>query len=790
MAIDVINNYSSHDPRRALEEWMKFKERLQILSYDANSDLIKGRSSLTKRYGFFEFSPKWDKQVINFDLKKFCEIEGLNYELLSYFCSTTWGLLQLYNKLITYFPLTKWKINLVNPKFDFDNIDLSNEDLNTIKLYNQIKSEIENYVFKEFAPEDLYLEKVRNVYAVYEEISERNEKRKKYIAVFPKPKVENIKYFDGNKILKKQLLKIRGETLDLNEEESFYEFIQLIKNGNINIGNYLIEYDAIFNFVTEYFDNNKFKRITESWGYFGKGKAIFRGWDIKIEEDRAREFKELLETQYTEEEIKEIINLLYQYLGNDELSKIIFEYYLASLFRYYLMDTRRLDKFPYLLIKGKQGIGKSARMSIFNKMFLNTENAYSADDVRGSASKIAKEQYINLPMWFDELTEFPNRLKEMLKKLGTKKDDILKRGNKSMEKEDYRFYIRRPFIISTNKFSLDDPALLDRFIVVDANECYLENHSDIGKKLFPIIHKLGVWIYDNIEDFREFVDSLKFPYDREYCNKIVMHIGRELAKYLFGKFGLTYNPSPEIREDYDIILTSKDILQKKIINNTIKLSEYLRDGIKYNILDYFEDPTEHDVVEKLLSKYGIFPYTDKLGNNYIAITKTGLLYLDLEEENIKKLSDLEAHGFKQTVIWKNNKSHRVVLIPVGEEREDPTLQKVADRIIELLTGKVMHIVDIFAIVRQEFNISEEKIEEVIKKLEGKCIQKVGDYKYTAISREDKKRKIREYIWKKGKATITEICAKFDLDVDEAEEILKELCKRGEIEKINETTYIS
>ena len=790
MATSVINNYPSHN--EVLTEWEKFKQRLEKLSSDAHTDLTHhGKPYLTEKYGFFEFSRFGGKSIINFDLKKFCEIEGLNYELLSHFCSTTWGLLKLYDELITYFPLTGWKINLINPKFDFNAIDVSNEDLETIKLYNQIKSKIENAIFKHFAPDGLYLEKVRNVYAVYEEITERNERRKKYIAVFPKPKIEVIDYFDGHKISRKHLLKIKGEVLDLNEEEAFYEFIQLIKNGNINVGNYLIEYDAIFNFVVEYFNTGEIKKVTESWGYFGKNRAIFRGWDINIEGSRAKEFKKLLETQYTEEEIKEIVNLLYQYLGNDELSKIIFEYSLASLFRYYLMDTGRLDKFPYLLIKGKQGIGKSARISLlFSKMFLNTTSAYSVDDVKGSIAKLAKEQYINLPMWFDELKEFPDRLIDMLKQMGTNKEALIIRGNKSMEKEDYRFYLRRPFIISTNRFSLDDPALLERFIVVDADDCNLENHADVGKKLFPIIHKLGAWIYDNIEEFREIVDKLELKPDRELANRTTMYIGRELAKYLFGKFGLNYTPSPEIKENYDGIFTSKDKLQKKIIDRTIKLSEYLKEGIRYNILDYFENPTEHDVVEKLLSKYGIFPYTDKLGNNYIAITKTGLLYLDLEEENIKKLSDLEAHGFRQTVIWKNGKSYRVVLVPVGEEKEDPTLQKVADRIIELLTGKVMHIVDIFVIIKQEYNISDEKIEEVIKKLEGECIQKVGDYKYTAISKEDKKRKIRDYIWEKGKATITEICAKFDLDVDEAEEILNELCKKGDIDKINETTYIS
>ena len=46
-------------------------------------------------------------------------------------------------------------------------------------------------------------------------------------------------------------------------------------------------------------------------------------------------------------------------MKNEDFSKIILEWGLASVFRYYLMDKRKLDKFPYLLIKGKQGIGKN-----------------------------------------------------------------------------------------------------------------------------------------------------------------------------------------------------------------------------------------------------------------------------------------------------------------------------------------------------------------------------------------------------------------------------------------------
>ena len=780
MATSTINNLPQQDievVEKRLREWEKFKKMLRT---HLASQTYRGEDG---------FLPK--DNIIHFDLKIACEKLNLKYDLLKEVCRDTYGKLRLWEEIYDNLPSPLLKIDLVNPKFDINNIDISNEDEQTQKLYKEIQEKIENRIFKETTGDyDLNLEKIRNVYSIYKTfIKDNGSETIKYIAVFPKPKIENIEYFDGHRYTKKKLLKMKGEVIDMYDEDCFFNFIQLAKNGNINIGNYIREFNGIYNYVTKRFDTSDTIRKTESWGYFGEGKAIFKGWDINITGEKAKQFEELLNTEYNEEEVKELAQKLNEYVKNEDFSKIILEWGLASVFRYYLMDKRKLDKFPYLLIKGKQGIGKTARINIlFSRLLLNTTTAYSVDDVKGSIAKMAKEQYINLPMWFDELKIFPDRLVDMLKQLGTNKEYLMTRGNKNVEKEDYRFYIRRPFLISTNQFTIDDPALLDRFIVLYAEDYELVDNSKIGKEIFNDIHKLGAWIYDNIEEIKkEVIDKLEFESDRELANETTLLIGRELAKHIFSKFGVEYTPSERVIYGNDSVVTSKDSIRHKIIDKTIKLSEYVKDGIKYNILDYFIDSAEYNTAEKILAKYGIFPYTDKIGNNYIGITKTGILHMDLRDEGIKKLSELDAHGFKITVIWKNGKSHRVALIPVDEEKEEDT--ELADIILDTIGDNTVHEAEIVAVISKEHNIDEEKIRKALKNMEGKSLIKLGKYRYAKRGGDSIKERIKEYIEKKGKVTINEICIKFDIEDEEAEKILNELCLRGEISKINNTTYI-
>jgi len=769
-------------------------------------DMDKITKIMDERGKFLEMLPKHlgtylreggmlpNDETIHFDLRISCNKMKLSYEILKeVYCKDTYGKLRLWLDIYEALLSSRLKIDLVHPKLeDINNIDISKEDKQTQELYNKIIDCIENTVFNEETGDyDLNLEKIRNVYSIYKTFQKDNGSETiKYLAVFPKPKIENIEYFDGHRHTKKKLLKMKGEVIDMYDEDCFFNFIQLSKNGNINIGNYIREFNGIYNYVVKRFDTLNTIRKTESWGYFGEGKAMFKGWDINITGEKAKQFEEILNTEYNEEEVKELAEKLNEYVKNEDFSKIILEWGLASIFRYYLMDKRKLDKFPYLLIKGKQGIGKTARINIlFNRLLLNTTTAYSVDDVKGSIAKMAKEQYINLPMWFDELKIFPDRLVDMLKQLGTNKEYLMTRGNKNVEKEDYRFYLRRHFLISTNQFRIDDPALLDRFIVLYAEDYELsEKNAKIGKEIFNDIHKLGAWIYDSLEEIKkEVIDKLEFESDRELANETTLFIGRALAKHIFSKFGVEYTPSERVIYGNDSVITSKDSIRHKIIEKTMKLSEYVKDGIKYNILDYYIDSAEYNTAEKILVKYGIFPHTDKIGNNYIGITKTGILHMDLRDEGIKKLSELDAHGYKITVIWKNGKSHRVALIPIDEEKEDT---EIADIILDTIGDNTVHEAEIIAVINKEHSIDEEKIRKALKNMiEGKSLRKIGEYRYAKRDGVSIKERIKEYIEKKGKTTINEICIKFDIEDEETEQILKELCLRGEISKINNTTYI-
>jgi hypothetical protein len=449
----------------------------------------------------------------------------------------------------------------------------------------------EKSIFREFCKDrNLVFSDIKNLHAINYKIEDEAGfvKDLKPIAAYTRPKIENVTYFNGREFETQKKLLIKDNEVDLTDEINYFDdFISAVKpSGNFNYIKYLEEYSEIFDYILKrYDDKNKVIKRTIAFGYYGTDKIILNGWESQRESLRAKDFKKMLSMKYKKEEIRSILELLKNYLGKEDFTKIIFEYSLASLFRYDLLNTKKLDKFSYLLIIGKQGIGKTARMNIvFNKLLLNTTNTYSNDDLKGSISKIAKEQYVNLPMWFDELREFPDRLVDMLKQIGTNKESVITRGNKETEKDDYTFLLRRPFIISTNQFKVLDPALMDRFIVLSAYDYELINNEEIGKELLDEMPKLGAYIYRNIEKIKEHVNTLNFDPSRENANDNVIMIGREIAKFIFKEFELEYEPSKKVVYGNNNIYTSKDMIKKTIIKEVLKLSEWVEAGVKHNIL--------------------------------------------------------------------------------------------------------------------------------------------------------------------------------------------------------------
>lgn len=567
----------------------------------------------------------------------------------------------------------------------------------------------------------------------------------KTIATYTKPRIENILNFNGNEFENKKLLKIKDEIIDLKDGINYFDnFIEAIKpKGNIGcISNYLEQYSDIYDyFVKRYDDESEIIKKTDSYGFYGGGKDMYRNWELNLSTDRARDFKKLINTEYELKEVETLLIKLKEYLGNDDFTKIIFEWGLASIFRYDLMNSKRLHKFPYLLVIGKQRIGKTARINtIFNKMLLNTNYAYGSDDLKGSISKIAKEQYVNLPMWFDELVVFPDKLIDWLKAMATVKDTVIIRGNKNTNEEDYKFTLRRPFLISTNRFTLDDPALLERFIIISASDYELEDHSDIGNEIQDHIYKVGAFIYDNIEMIKKYIDTLDFEYAREKANENTIMIGREIAKIIYQFFDLEYIPSNEVKYGNGSIYSSKDTIKQKIIDEVIRKSEWIENGIKRNIFDYFVDPETYKQGAENITKYGMFPYSDRIGRNYIAITKTAIMHLKLKDEGIKKLTDFDAHELEYTVIREKvtGTPKRVVLIPVSDIEDDiaesPEEQKNIQRIINYLeTEEKAHEVYLVTKMKEDFEVEEETTLEILKKLSGKVVRKIDQWHYMLIN---------------------------------------------------------
>ena len=607
----------------------------------------------------------------------------------------------------------------------------------------------EKSIFREFCKDrNLVFSDIKNLHAINYKIEDEAGfvKDLKPIAAYTRPKIENVTYFNGREFETQKKLLIKDNEVDLTDEINYFDdFISAVKpSGNFNYIKYLEEYSEIFDYILQrYDDKNKVIKRTIAFGYYGTDKIILNGWESQRESLRAKDFKKMLSMKYKKEEIRSILELLKNYLGKEDFTKIIFEYSLASLFRYDLLNTKKLDKFSYLLIIGKQGIGKTARMNIvFNKLLLNTTNTYSNDDLKGSISKIAKEQYVNLPMWFDELREFPDRLVDMLKQIGTNKESVITRGNKETEKDDYTFLLRRPFIISTNQFKVLDPALMDRFIVLSAYDYELINNEEIGKELLDEMPKLGAYIYRNIEKIKEHIDTLKFDPSRESADDNVIMIGREIAKFMFNEFELEYEPSKKVVYGNSNIYTSKDTIKKAVIKEVLKLSEWVEAGVKHNILDYIAEPegAEYFLGVKQLEKYGIYIKKDKIDNYNILLTAKGLNFVELAENGIKTLAEFNAHGFevKATRITGSHKPQKAVWIPITEEfTEHPDDQRIGELIVDTLKEcleekEAAHESDITLRLELTHGIPAEKSIELLEHMVGNIVSKPKEYMYKFI----------------------------------------------------------
>jgi len=676
-------------------------------------------------------SKKPEKGIFVFDFEEFCKKYDMDLEKVRAMYEEVRGLTSFDSKAREYYRTD-----------DYELLDVKYVGIE--RLVDYINNYTEEELFTKWCRGgNLVLTNVRNVHRIdHKKMNDNGDYVTKTIATYTKPKIENVTYFNGEKFENQLNLIFKDIEIDLTDDiNSFDDFIKTVKKtGNFPYEQYLHEYNRLFEYVIKrYKEDAKMIKRTGIYGYFGEEKNILHGWESDKDSPRAKDFKELLKMDPEEEEVKELLIDLKKYFGSEDFIKIIFEYGLASIFRYDLMNpnNKKLHKFPFLLVIGKQAIGKTARMNlVFNKLLLNSNTPYLNDDLEGSKSKMAKEQFINLPMWFDELEEFPPQMKELIKQMATQQVGIVTRGNKNVTKADHVFLIRRPFIISTNKFKIHDPALMDRFIVLSAYDYELENNSEISQKILPDVNKIGAWIFKNIELLKKHIDTLEYDFAREEANNNTIMIGREIAKTIYGHFGLEYEPSTKIIYGDSNISTSNDKLKKIILSEAISLSTWLEAGVKRNILDYIEDE-KYDMGKLQLQKYGIFVKKDRLNNCSLLITKTALEYMNLEDEGIKTLAEFEAHNFKRCQHWHDNKNHYCVQVPIGDHEDDPEKVRIKTKMIEILeknneNGEKTHIAEVTFVIRELFDNRETEeldqiIEEIIAEMNGVYITTANDY---------------------------------------------------------------
>jgi len=620
-----------------------------------------------------------NKIIINeviFDLKEFCEVFSFDY---SDICQKIKPFRVLVKSHVEDEIATKY-IKSLDFKFNVNdsNKEIKEKSRSVKAQFENIEIKFKNVIFEDerikldfehYGEElNLTLEQNKNINTINKKIFNTEGKLigLKPIANYTEPRIIKYNYFDGQSTCElKKLITNRHEVDLLDKTYAFYDFMNAVKpSGNTNVASMVEEYASLYDYIINNYDPEDVVDKTIAYGYYGKGKAIYRGWEQDSNNLRAKDFKDLLETEYSEDEVKQLLIQLNEYMA-DDLSKIIFEYGLVSIFRYDLMNRRMLDLFPNLVVVGSRGKGKTQRIdTIYSKLFLNTSQSYMRDDFKGSLSKQSKEQYVNMPIWVDELKEYPTILVDMIKKLGTTKENIISRGNKDVSKENHEFKIFRPFIISTNSFSSPDHAMTARFKIIDVDDIKLVNTELIGKKIVKNVHKIGAFIYDNIEMLEKVVDSLEFSPSRNEAIENTFMIGRELAKAVFKFAGINYVPSEQNYASDDIVIEQKDRVKLKIIDEIKKITSYTQSGNKIDIFNYILDYTDEEI-EKNLSKIGAYIVLEE-HEHRLLITQNTLSAINLLEFQIKTLSNLKENGFevkpKRVGVEKSTK--KVCIIPL------------------------------------------------------------------------------------------------------------------------------
>ena len=521
------------------------------------------------------------------------------------------------------------------------------------KIYRRAdNSEITNKV--ESPPNQIRIFEMSDLWEEYDVFTEQS----RYV-------FKNINYFIGNK----------GDNEKEVQTDTIHDVVKYISSDAIKLIKKL-DYDIIDEIknIVRLICRHRRKYKTSVYGIIDRDKQYLPGRYELItdyKDERIKAFESMFQGEVQFEKLPSIVNNLMKYVEDDYVSKIILQYSIASIFRYYLLNTRRIDLFPNLIVIGEKGRGKSARINLlFNRLLMGTEEYYTKDYLKGSGIRLQNEGWTTMPMFIDELSEIPQSQYDILKVVATSPKATVTKYTAQQKRITYT--ILRPLIIATNKVVITDEAFEDRCIIisVDDKTCgEFKGKEDVYTMLRDCIEELGKALYLKIDRMLEIIDEVDLQPRRSTAKQEIIRLGGEILKRIFKEeFGVDYEPVSLKPNEEEFTVNSKDLIEEHIITEVRKLVKEINPSLSLSDLMNFDDENAYETVKvakERLSRMGIYvKYSEKEGKHYIGISKEGLKYLGLKSKfGIKSLRQLASElNTKRTTIWDDYSQIKVVKI--------------------------------------------------------------------------------------------------------------------------------
>ncbi len=204
-------------------------------------------------------------------------------------------------------------------------------------------------------------------------------------------------------------------------------------------------------------------------------------WDLRLDIDDRQivdfankiieKIKKRVKEDVSEEEIIRELELIKSIPKNEYgMAKLftIWSWVISSFYRLVLWDLD-VDLTPILVVIGEKNEGKSTstRAVLLNSIggdYNDEDFVYGESDLGGTGIRLKNFGFSTLPFIFDDIGSLEN-FSSLVKSASTQRlPKIGRRGKPTREVIDY--LLTSPFIITTNKLDVREPAVLDRMILI------------------------------------------------------------------------------------------------------------------------------------------------------------------------------------------------------------------------------------------------------------------------------------------------------------------------------------